>query len=52
MIEDKTQFLEWSRREPALAAGYQIALIYIRRQVLSLSPSRHSVPASLRQKLR
>lgn len=51
MIEDKTQFLEWSRREPALAAGYQIALILHQAPVYIVA-SRHSVPAPLRQKLR
>ncbi len=50
MIEDKTQFLEWSRREPALAADYQIAFILHQAPVYIVA-SRRSVPAPVRQKL-
>lgn len=51
MIEDKTQYLEWSQRDPMLAARYQIAFTLHRAPVYIVA-SRIGVSAPIRQKLR
>ena len=50
MIEDKTQFLEWSRAYPELAATYQISLMLHRAPVYIVA-SRKGLSEARRQRL-
>jgi polar amino acid transport system substrate-binding protein len=50
MIEDKTQFLEWSRAYPELAATYQISLM-LQRAPVYIVASRKGLSEARRQRL-
>ncbi len=51
MVEDKTQYLEWSRAYPELAARYSISLTLYAAPVYIVA-SRKGVPFALRERLK
>lgn len=51
MVEDKTQYLEWSRAYPALAARYSISLTLHAAPVYIVA-SRKGVPFAVRERLK
>lgn len=51
IVEDKTQYLEWSRKHPDLAARYVVSLTLNQAPVYIVA-SRKGVPFALRQRLK